>query len=351
MFRKVLPVIISTLLYSQSRPVPYNLVWEGGDLVVLDAKGPFREYIKGGITKRVDFPSFEEGSQFVDFQDNYLWANSYLDVKDGLAVVVSKYAADGTRIKVGVLNVPYIRGTKVMPLKNGKFIGFVMNFEFEKANSNITGYGPVVYLSVTEKEELVITGWGDLALSKPYYNKLRKPISQSHYNYLSLSTDISADPTPIRVGDYIVLPSFYTGFIFVFSAIDGKLMRTIDFFDIGEESLKNSFDGAALISLIPTKNDNLLVLHRPSINLGSRQPLIDDNQSMEAISDQLAKLHAAAEDNASLYSKTEWTIIDPSTGERYNYDEPQNLPKPFIDILLGKYKIRFNAAGLLQKVD
>lgn len=349
--RSLLALLVGLTLLGQARPLPFTMVWEGGEVVALDARGPYREALKGGKVHRKDLPPLEGVGGYVDFQDGCLWANTYLDDPELLPVLVTKRAADGTLEPAGVLRTKAIRGATILPLRNGKFLGFVRNLQATELRAQGKPCGPVVLLAPDRQGELVVTDWLDLSLGKPYY-KVSPKAGESLYAYPSLQADVSLDPLPMRVGETIVLPSYSTGFLFVFSAQDGKFLRRIDFFGIGEDRLQEPFSGAALIALLPTREGSLLVAHRPTVS-GGAPPSLDPDlaQTPEVQAAHLEKLERTARENGKAEPTVRWTLVDPATGEQSFFPEPEGLPRPAIGILLGQYRIRFDAAGRLQKVD
>jgi|GEM_PF-5250627 len=353
----ILIPFVSMTLWCQSRPIPVHFVWENGELVFLDAKNPFIERLEGGATVKYPIkPLGDDGVVVaVDYQDDALWSNTYLEDPAILPIAVHRQTVSGAREEVGTMRDPSIRGVTIMPLRNGKFIGFVGNLQYSKTQAPNEKYGPIAYFATSGAAEkaknLLRTGWGDLHLAKPYYKPTIKT-QESFYNYPSLFDEISGDPCPFRAGDNIVLPSYPTGFLFVFSAEDGRFRRTIDFFRIGEEALlKNSFDGAALIALLPTKDDRLLVIHRPAVSMGSPVRVVGDGTlSAEAVSAQLEGYVRSIEDNATRNSMLGFTVLNLETGERSSYGGATDWVDG-ADLILGKVRLRFSADEKLCKTN
>ncbi|GEM_PF-5271969 len=142
---QVAVMMLCATLAGQSRPAPFPMVWDAGRVVSLDQADPFIETLRDGKLHRKDLPKLADLERAVDYQDGCLWINRLLPEEEGevLPTQVERVSPTGDREIIGTLRCPYLRGTVILPLRNGTFIGCVRCVRFDMKIPDREAIGPI----------------------------------------------------------------------------------------------------------------------------------------------------------------------------------------------------------------
>lgn len=230
------------------------------------------------------------------------------------------------------------RGIDLLSLTNGKYLCFAHVINYDMFSSD-----PISSVCILSKKQdsLVFDKWIDVGLSKPMFSKMNRKIW-----YRALSTDFCDNPIPFKTEDFIVLPGYWSGKIFIFSRHDGKYVGDISIFDsIGEKELLERRFGLALLLVQPKSGNELVVCSRkesaiwsPTVQLVDRQLLVGNfEKSAELINKNNSE-------NLKRNSEILWWTVDLKTRLVFPAPNPDGFPtKIESQEALNAFKIRLDS--------